>query len=76
MAKKTKEERNGENVDGEEPNFNDPEDFVDDIDDQGAYQAANSSENGDFYVLFPASQWIILWFSAKVQFQSTAWHKQ
>lgn len=37
MAKKTKEERNDENVDGEEPNFDDPEDFVDDISDQGLY---------------------------------------
>lgn len=35
MAKKAKEERNGENVEGEEPNFDDPEDFVDDISDEG-----------------------------------------
>lgn len=37
MAKKRTDERNGENVDGEEPNFDDPEDFVDDVSDQGAY---------------------------------------
>lgn len=37
MAKKAKEERNGENVEGEEPNFDDPEDFVDDISEQGLY---------------------------------------
>ena len=37
MAKKRTDERNGENVDGEEPNFEDPEDFVDDVSDQGAY---------------------------------------
>lgn len=37
MAKKQKEERNGENVEGEEPNFEDPEDFVDDISDQGEH---------------------------------------
>lgn len=37
MAKKRTDERNGENVDGEEPNFEDPEDFVDDISDQGEY---------------------------------------
>lgn len=37
MAKKRTDERNGENVDGEEPNFEDPEDFVDDISDQGTY---------------------------------------
>lgn len=36
MAKKKNDERNGENVDGEEPNFEDPEGFVDDISDQGA----------------------------------------
>lgn len=36
MAKKKTDERNGENVDGEEPNFEDPEGFVDDISDQGA----------------------------------------
>lgn len=37
MAKKRNEERNGENVEGEEPNFEDPEDFVDDISDQGEH---------------------------------------
>lgn len=42
MAKKRTDERNGENVDGEEPNFDDPEDFVDDISDQGAYVWSNS----------------------------------
>lgn len=36
MTKKRPDERNGEN-EGEEPNFEDPEDFVDDISDQGAY---------------------------------------
>lgn len=36
MAKRKTDERNGENVDGEEPNFEDPEGFVDDISDQGA----------------------------------------
>lgn len=36
MAKKKTDERNGENVDGDEPNFEDPENFVDDISDQGA----------------------------------------
>lgn len=35
MAKKRTDERNGENAEGEEPNFEDPEDFVDDISDQG-----------------------------------------
>lgn len=39
MAKKRTDERNGENVEGEEPNFDDPEDFVDDVSDQGAYFA-------------------------------------
>lgn len=37
MAKKRTDERNGENLDGEEPCFDDPEDFVDDISDQGVY---------------------------------------
>lgn len=36
MVKKRPDERNGENVEVEEPNFEDPEDFVDDISDQGA----------------------------------------
>lgn len=36
MAKRKTDERNGENVDGEEPNFDDPEDYEDDISDQGA----------------------------------------
>lgn len=35
MAKKKSDERNDENAEGEEPNFEDPEDFVDDISDQG-----------------------------------------
>lgn len=35
MVKKRLDERNGENVDGEEPNFEDPEDFVDDVSEQG-----------------------------------------
>lgn len=39
MAKKRTDERNGENVEGEEPNFEDPEDFVDDISDQGMYRS-------------------------------------
>lgn len=37
MAKKRSDERNGENVDGEEPNFDDPEDFVDDVSEQGTF---------------------------------------
>lgn len=37
MAKKRNEERNGENAEGEEPNFEDPEDFVDDISEQGEH---------------------------------------
>lgn len=36
MAKKKTDERNGENVEGEEPSFEDPENFVDDVSDQGA----------------------------------------
>lgn len=35
VVKKKSDERNGENVDGEEPNFDDPEDFVDDVSDSG-----------------------------------------
>lgn len=35
MAKKKSDDQNGENVENEEPNFDDPEDFVDDISDQG-----------------------------------------
>lgn len=41
MAKKRTDERNGENVEGEEPNFEDPEDFVDDISEQGKCIQAN-----------------------------------
>lgn len=37
MTKKGKEERNGENVEGDEPNFDDPEDFVDDVSEQGEH---------------------------------------
>ena len=35
MAKKKSEDQNGEAIDGEEPNFEDPDDFVDDITEQG-----------------------------------------
>lgn len=37
MAKKRSEEQNGENVDGEEPNFEDADDFIDDISDEGMW---------------------------------------
>lgn len=37
MAKKKSDDQNGENLNGEEPNFEDPEDFVDDVDDEGAF---------------------------------------
>lgn len=37
MAKKRTDERNGDNVENEEPDFNDPEDFEDDISEEGAY---------------------------------------
>lgn len=37
MAKKRLDERSGENVDDEEPNFDDPEDFVDDVSEQGKF---------------------------------------
>lgn len=39
MAKKRLDERNGENVEGDEPNFDDPEDFVDDVSEQGKFVA-------------------------------------
>lgn len=38
MARNRRDDRNGENVEDEEPNFDDPEDFVDDISEQGAYK--------------------------------------
>lgn len=37
MARNRRDDRNGENVEDEEPNFDDPEDFVDDISEQGTY---------------------------------------
>lgn len=51
MAKKSKDERNGENVDGEEPNFDDPEDFVDDVSDQGVYLCENAKKNCKFRLI-------------------------
>lgn len=35
MAKKKSDEQNGENLQEEEPNFEDPDDFVDEVDDEG-----------------------------------------
>lgn len=37
MARNRRDDRNSENVEDEEPNFEDPEDFVDDISEQGLY---------------------------------------
>lgn len=53
MAKKRTDERNDENVEGEEPNFDDPEDFVDDI-----------SEEGGYWMKFRNCNWNVrkLWF--------------
>lgn len=63
MAKKRTDERNGENVDGEEPNFEDPEDFVDDVSDQGKRQSQS--------MIF---QWSIeFWFLHK---QKKKWQKK
>lgn len=41
MAKKKSEDQNGEQVEGEEPNFDDPEDFVDDVSEQGKFYKTN-----------------------------------
>lgn len=35
MAKKKSDDQNGENLPEEEPNFEDPEDYVDDVDEEG-----------------------------------------
>lgn len=37
MAKKKSDDQNGENLQEEEPNFEDPEDFIDDVDDEGMF---------------------------------------